>query len=1020
MKHLRKLLFSPATMVVLLIMAAFFMGLATFIENDFGPKAAKNAIYNAWWFEVLLFLLAVNFFGSIFDRKLYKKRKWPVLLFHIAFVIILIGAAITRYFGYEGTMHIREGNASSSILLHEKALKVKPTEAHNFQHFFDYDIENPSSFEEAIELDGETYDITLSKNYNAAIEKAEPSEEGKPTIGFVLAGRSYRGFSYITQGEKRQYGMLTVAFSDTDTAADIRFSYKNDTFFIESRTPIAQGRMGDQQQRKLTAGKTALETKKLYQTANVNLVAQELYESANIIAAPVRAQNHKASRPALIFNVSHNNKDKKVVVWQSREFTNNISTVKFGETSLDFAYGYKVIELPFEIYLNDFEIERYPGSHSPSSFSSHVTIYQEGKDPKPYHIYMNNILKMEGYRFYQSSYDKDEKGTILSVNHDTTGTTVTYIGYFLLTLGLLWSLVSKHTFLRNTKIKTLSVLAFFMFLLTPFSDLKAQHKTHHVSENIVSKKHALKFGKLLIQDDQGRTKPVNTLASDIMRKISRKSKIAGMNPAQFFLEMHVNPENLVHIPFIKVGNDRVQQIIGINSNYASYTDIVAPGKGYKLSGMVEKVYAKAPAERNKADKELIKVDERVNICYGMFTSRFLRLFPAKDSAIDKWQTPDNAWKYAQNPEDSAFLKDVTGVYFQELSKAKKSGDYTQATEILNGIKKYQRSHAQYELPSESKINMELTYYRWNIFKKLFPFYATVGLIYLFILVGSIISGKRFSPWLNRSFMILVLIGFLAHTAGLAIRWYISGHAPMSNGYESMIFVSWVTILAGFLFNRYSPFSLAATAILGGFTLMVANLSFMDPQITNLVPVLKSYWLTLHVSVITGSYGFLGLGAILGIINLILFMLQSKKNKTRINETIESLTVINHKTLILGVIFLTIGTFLGAVWANESWGRYWGWDPKETWSLITIIVYTVVTHARLVKNMNGIFVFNVLSVYAFFSVLMTYFGVNYYLSGLHSYAGGDPVPIPTFVYVSIGLLITLSLLSWVNHKNMRSV
>ena len=149
------------------------------------------------------------------------------------------------------------------------------------------------------------------------------------------------------------------------------------------------------------------------------------------------------------------------------------------------------------------------------------------------------------------------------------------------------------------------------------------------------------------------------------------------------------------------------------------------------------------------------------------------------------------------------------------------------------------------------------------------------------------------------------------------------------------------------------------------------------------------------------------------------MLQSKKNKTRINETIESLTVINHKTLILGVIFLTIGTFLGAVWANESWGRYWGWDPKETWSLITIIVYTVVTHARLVKNMNGIFVFNVLSVYAFFSVLMTYFGVNYYLSGLHSYAGGDPVPIPTFVYVSIGLLITLSLLSWVNHKNMRS-
>jgi cytochrome c-type biogenesis protein CcsB len=202
--------------------------------------------------------------------------------------------------------------------------------------------------------------------------------------------------------------------------------------------------------------------------------------------------------------------------------------------------------------------------------------------------------------------------------------------------------------------------------------------------------------------------------------------------------------------------------------------------------------------------------------------------------------------------------------------------------------------------------------------------------------------------------------------------------------------------------------------------MVANLSFMDPQITNLVPVLKSYWLTLHVSVITGSYGFLGLGAILGIINQILFIVKTRKNEARITESILNLTAINQKSLILCIVFLTIGTFLGAVWANESWGRYWGWDPKETWSLITIIVYTIVTHARIVPGMKGIFTFNVMSVYAFFSVLMTYFGVNYYLSGLHSYAGGDPVPVPTFVYISVAVLVLLTVTAWTNQRNVKKI
>ena len=262
---------------------------------------------------------------------------------------------------------------------------------------------------------------------------------------------------------------------------------------------------------------------------------------------------------------------------------------------------------------------------------------------------------------------------------------------------------------------------------------------------------------------------------------------------------------------------------------------------------------------------------------------------------------------------------------------------------------------------------------------------------------------------------LAVAGFIFHTLGLGVRWYISGHSPMSNGYESMLFISWVTMLAGFIFSRKSLLALAATAVLAGMTLMVAHLSFMDPEITNLVPVLKSYWLTLHVSVITGSYGFLGLGAILGLIVMIMMLFVNKRNQERISATIDELTVINYRTLTLGLYFLTIGTFLGAVWANESWGRYWGWDPKETWSLITIVIYTLVTHSRMIPGLKDVYSFNLLSLFAFSSVLMTYFGVNYYLSGLHSYAGGDAVPVPVFVYVAVIILVSLGVASYMMYK-----
>jgi cytochrome c-type biogenesis protein CcsB len=1018
MNMIKKILFSPVTMVVLLVAASFFMGLATFIENDYGAQQAKLLIYNAWWFELLWLLMVINFGGAIFQQKLYKRRKWPTLAIHVGFVVILLGAAVTRYVGYEGLMHIREGEASNVILLKDKAVKVKTSGSDQFAGVFTFENQSDADFSESVDIKDEPLEITLKHNYPAAIKQAEPTKDGVPIIGFVLAGKSARGFAYIAEGEKKMMGNFVVAFRE-DSTADLQFMIENDTFYMETRKVLSQSQMGNQNERKFMKGKQVIESKVLYQTRRVNFVIQETYQSARIAAKPTSVSGHAAALPALVFDVNYRNQQQDVTVWQSREFEYNPTAVQFSDLALEIDYGFETVELPFEIYLNDFEIDRYPGSNSPSSFSSHVTVKKNG-DEHPYHIYMNNILKMDGYRFFQSSYDQDEKGTVLSVNRDSWGTGITYVGYFILVVGLILSLMNKYSFLRSTRVSALALTLFITlgFVSGTGTNAFAQEHSHVAVVESVDKQHAESFGELLVQDKQGRTKPLNTLAFDIVHKISRKGTVQGLTPAQFFLEMHVDPQAMMHIPFIKVGNDALQEILGIESSYASYADIVKPGKGYAFSGMVEKVYAKSPAERDKTDKELIKVDERINICYGIFSERYLAVFPSQQEGNHQWLTPSEAYKKVTNSADSAFLHDVFPIYMQEVEKAKQSGNYEAASEILQGIETYQRNNAQYQIPSPFDVAVEQTYYKLDVFKKLFPFYATVGFLFLILLIAAVIQGRTVHKNVIRIFGSLVFLGFIFHTLALAARWYISGHAPMSNGYESMIFVSWVTILAGFIFNKYSPFALSATAILGGFTLMVANLSFMDPQITNLVPVLKSYWLTLHVSVITGSYGFLGLGAILGIINQILFIVKKEQNRQRIIETIEKLTVINHKALTFGLILLTIGTFLGAVWANESWGRYWGWDPKETWSLITIFVYTIVTHGRLVSGMRGIFIFNVMAVYAFFSVLMTYFGVNYYLSGMHSYGGGDPVPVPAFVYWSVGVLVLLTLIAVLKNKNIR--
>ncbi|MDX9728436.1 MAG: c-type cytochrome biogenesis protein CcsB [Bacteroidales bacterium] len=1019
MKALRFII-SPMMMGILFIVLAIALAAATFIENDFGAAAARATVYNTIWFELLFLLLVVNLTGQIFLFRLWRREKLTVMLFHTAFIVMVAGAAITRYTGYDGMMHIREGEASSHTFSSGNTLAFELTDAGG-QTLAAHD--KPLSlaggrhgkYRKSLDPSGEKVTLTFDRYMAGAVRKVEEAAGGKPMVSFIWTPDMVSSESLVlTMGETGTVGNITAGFA---AEGDITITTDGASFFIRSVSGLRSTIMQEMKTVEYPADTLVpLVTGTVYTVGNFRIMPQVMTMSG--IVVPVESATGSGAGGALELTLSGDSFKKKVYLWNGTGEERSVWQGDAGGVTARVSYGAAGRELPFDIRLNDFMVERYPGSNSPAGFKSRVTVQDpaDGTDFE-YDIYMNHILKYHGYRFYQSSYDNDELGTVLSVNHDPAGMYTTYAGYGLLFLFIILSLLNRKSFFRtvvpghwsSNYRKAVAAVAFILFAsLTP-----AQGQ----QQLVIEKKAADSFGSVLAQDQKGRTKPLYTISSDILRKVAKENSFGGLSPMQVFLGYSLDFYHWQNVPIIKVSNEELRQKLGLNGEHAAFSEIVTFGEtgGYKLASLVDAAYAKPDGQRSKFDKEVIKVDERVNICYMMSRGDFLRIYPLRDGT-DHWGNAEEAVKHGISSEDSLFVVSAVPLWAQAVTSVTRP--VAGPDEFISALQNYQRQHAGYELPAETKVKAELFYYKAKIFERLFPWYATIGLIMIITIISFIISGRALSGIVLKALAGLIATGFLFHTLGLGIRWYISGHSPMSNGYESMLFISWVTLLAGLIFSRKSLLTLAATSVLGGLTLMVAHLSFMDPEITNLVPVLRSYWLTLHVSVITGSYGFLGLGAILGLVVMVMMLFVRPVNRERISAVIDELTVINYRTLTLGLYFLTIGTFLGAIWANESWGRYWGWDPKETWSLITIIVYTLVTHSRMIPGMKDTYTFNLLSLFAFSSVLMTYFGVNYYLSGLHSYAGGDPVPVPVFVYVAVVVLAGLAVAAGYRYRRVK--
>ncbi len=1053
LNKLSKILFSTRLTSILFIAFAAAMAIGTFMDagQETSPTPyTRNLIYNTWWFEAIMLLFVVNFLGNIKKYRLWRKEQWATLILHLSFILIIVGAGITRYVSFEGMMAIREGETENTFL----SLKTYITayidgdymvdglpQRKIVEEEVDFSPRLTNSFQITEDYNGQLVVFELEKFIASAEKDIVPNDDGEAYLKIVEAGGGAPHNHFLKVGEVQS--LHNVLFSlNKEVEGAVNLTYEDGSLTIQSPFEGEYMTMATGQTGKLVKDSIQpLMLRSRYIIGNMQMVFPKpvIKGTFDIVK---KSQLLKGDEDGLVLKITSNGETERVRLLGGQGYSKPFEVVTVGGLDIAVKYGSKILELPFSVKLNDFIADKYPGTDkSYSAFASEVTVLDKEQGDFNYRIFMNNILDHRGYRFFQSGFDPDEKGTKLSVNHDMLGTWTTYIGYFLLYLGLLAILFDKNSRfadlkrllekVKDKKAKTLSVL-FIALALQGFAQQQHTADDGHdhgrpsktqidsiLKANITPKDHADKFGHLVIQDVGGRMMPVNTFASEMLRKLSKHDTYEDFDANQVFLSIQESPLLWYNVPIIYLKpkkGDSIRSLIGVEKDqkYVALVDFFTPEGNYKLAPYLEEAYkAQIP---NGFQKEFKETDQRVNLLYNTIDGYALRIFPIPDDENNKWISSIEFRRdgYREQIKDSLygnFINNGFSAYLMTLNMAKKSGDYTQVNEILESFTKTQNKYGSEVMLSEKKVKTEIAYNKYDIFKKLFSWYLYAATILFVILIVQIFkyNNKTINKFVKFKYVIHFL--FVLHTLGLIARWYISGHAPWSDAYESMIYVAWATMFFGLVFGRKSDLTIASTAFVTSMILMVAHWNWMDPAIANLQPVLDSYWLMIHVAVIVASYGPFTLGMILGVVVLLLMIFANKDNYKRLQLHIQELTIINEMALTVGLVMLTIGNFLGGMWANESWGRYWGWDPKETWALISIMIYAFVIHMRLVPGLRGRFGFNLASIIAFSSIMMTYFGVNFYLAGLHSYASGDQIVSVKFIAIAFGIVAVLGLLAY---------
>ncbi|MBM4130780.1 hypothetical protein FJ250_07095, partial [bacterium] len=715
-------------------------------------------------------------------------------------------------------------------------------------------------------------------------------------------------------------------------------------------------------------------------------------------------------------------------------------TVQAGGRSFELSYGPRIVKLPYTVTLDDFVLKTYPGSDNPATYESFVSVDDPGLgvSGKKVHIFMNKPMNHRGSKHFQSSYDRDRRGTVLSVNHDP-GKLPTYFGYFLISLGflliilkdLLWPVKGRKAAAEAGTGGAASALAgaglvAALALLAPAGALAQAHDPHdghdhsghdhdHSQAPMISGFVALSdpareaASRLIIQDYNGRMKPLDTLAREMVMKVAKRSKFEGRQPVDQYLSWSLNPNFWWDKPLIQVRHPGLKQLLGVDAavKHVSAASLFDAQGRYRLTEAVEEAHRTPDRERSKLQRQLISFDERFEMLYMTFRGMSLRLFPPPNDPNHTWQEIGQVLPRLDAAQRGQFQAAADG-----LVRGVQAGDNATLMTALTALDGLQHQYGATVIPSPGRLKAELFYNRAHLFSwmmvPLLVWFAVLMVVYVWNLFRN--RNRRLSfrnPFYSAGVALFVL-AFAGMLVAYTLRWIASDRAPLSNGHESLLFISLAVALAGLVFEL--AYRMAAPAGLGALlttvVIGVSMLSTFDPAIGPLVPVLVSYWLNIHVTIITASYGFLGLAALVGALVLILLMFKGR-GREHVREAIVTLDDLNKHVVIAGLGLLTIGTLLGGVWANESWGRYWGWDPKETWALITILVYAVVLHFRWIPQLRSLWLNATVSMAAVSSVVMTYFGVNYFLSGLHSYAAGEPMAVPTWVYIGVVIMAALA-------------
>ena len=635
-------------------------------------------------------------------------------------------------------------------------------------------------------------------------------------------------------------------------------------------------------------------------------------------------------------------------------------------------------QLPFSITLNQFEIIYYKGTLAPMDFISHISVADkdchrqiQGK------VSMNHIFSYQHYRFYQSGYSEDNEGSVFSVSHDPYGIGITYAGYTLLLLSTVFFFFSPQSRFRQLlKSPLLHRSLTVILLLFAFSLNSNFLKANSPSPKVLPREVAEHFGDLYILYNN-RICPLQTFARDFTIKLYGSSSYKGLTPEEVLTGWLFYYDSWKNEPIIRIKSNEARKLLEIEGNYARLKDYISTINEYKLEKMMNHIRS---GEQVTDKRGIEEADEKFNIINLVCTGAMMKIFPCRNIAGKtlEWYSQSDQLPQDMDNDKWVFIRKSMS-YVNEMIVMKK---YNDACLLLEKIKKYQQKECDGLLPADNKFKAEKIYNQFDYSKSVAMACICIGLICFIYYCHCMASQKRTSRKAIIILNILLWIVFTYLSAAICLRGYVSNHLPLSNGFETMQFMAWCTLLLTFLLQRKFAMLLPFGFLLCGLTLMVSMLGESNPQITQLMPVLQSPLLSIHVVVIMIAYSLLAFIMLNGVTAVILH--QSQKE---CKEQIERLQIISQIILYPAIFLLAIGIFIGAVWANVSWGRYRGWDPKEVWALITMLVYALALHPRSLPWFHRTMFFHVFCITAFITVLITYFGVNFLLGGMHSYANG---------------------------------